>query len=265
MKYFKWLFCLWALSSCEEVISPSLIFSEEVPVIDASISTDLANCYVKLSKTAPYNSPGATKPLVGQQVEVRNRAGQVFPFREVSAGLYKPVEGFSGGQAGDFYFFKTTIEGKEYTANASLLPVPTIDSATYIYSENNPTRADGYYVSYYHQDPPEKNFYRWKVYKNGESIDGKTANIRNDANVNGKYLALSLPNTFQKGDTVDIELYGITNKGFLYLQSMNGLLTTNAPSQAVPENPNSNLAGNSTVLGFFMTSSISSVRVIIEK
>jgi hypothetical protein len=243
------------LAACEEVVEPSLIAADPVVVIEGWLSDQPGESYVRLSYTAPFNDPTNTPPLANAQVSVYNEQTGTMVFSEQGElGYYQPVFAAYSCMPGNTYSLRVEADGASYSATAFLPQPMGIDSLSVAYLQAGPDREEGFYVSYHYQDPPSKNFHLLRLARNGIPLPQERLEIRNDQNVNGKYLSLQVPAAFRQGDTVAVTFYSLTQSAYTYFDGVNLLIAAGSPSEAVPENPKTNIVSDAPVLGFFNAS-----------
>lgn len=242
--------------SCEEVIDPDLISEPPIVVVDGWLLPNSEETRVVLSRSAPFNSNEINPRIEDASVVIREQFGQSNLFRETKKGFYQPINtNFTTRNFGR-YNLEIQIDRVNYTSSIVVRNTPTIDSLTFSLVENTPLIEDGYYVTFYYQDPAaSKDFYYWEVLKNGILISEQDINISDDDNINGSYIELELDYVFEENDFVEVRLHSFTKEAYEYYQALKLLTESGSPAQAIPENPKSNLTsdkeGGEIILGFF--------------
>lgn len=172
---------------------------------------------------------------------------------------------------GNTYTLIVNIQNKQYEAQLTVAPLKSIDSLTYEFVPQSTTQEEGYYLSFYFQDPiATKNYYYWEVLKNGELISDQEIHITDDATVNGTNIEIELTDyPFQQDDVAEVRLHTITKETFEYYQALKLLVDAGSPAQSVPENPISNIKdvssdGPNQVIGYFNATLSSSKSIVIE-
>ena len=96
-----------ALASCEEVYTPKMDAIDGQLVVDAQITNDPSQNYVRLTKTSAFYSVQPAKPVTGAKVELVQVSGPVTTAYESGTG--------------SFYFNSTPIIGKSYKLRITIL------------------------------------------------------------------------------------------------------------------------------------------------
>ncbi|MEN7546459.1 DUF4249 domain-containing protein [Rapidithrix thailandica] len=259
----------WA---CEGLVDPELDTVPPVLVVDAWLMNQEGDTYVKLSETAPFNSPEPNKKVSAQTVYILDMMNDQkrIDFTEVEQGLYQPVDGGFYGEPGQKYQLKIVYQDQSYTAAAPLLPVPKLDSVTYVYKGEGDSQQAGYYITAHFQDPSGIRNYAWgRLFVNGENISPNAIDLFDDSNVDGRYLSLELPFALNFSDygnpdsmKVEIEMNSLTQNAYEYYQGL-GELIRGVSTNRVPQNPVSNIHGGA--LGYFTTSAVTKNTIVIRK
>ena len=156
---------LMITSSCLE---PFEINSEEIEakiVIEALITDQVQNHYVKISRTVDFNQGGRTPFIENAVVKVTVDDGSVInylhnPWQHAdSSGFYLSEFAF-GGQIGNTYVLEIEVDGVVYSASEEMLPVMPIDSLVYRL-EPDPdkgTTVDYYELFLYSREPQDMEY-----------------------------------------------------------------------------------------------------------
>lgn len=156
-KYFLYtLFILITLSfgfsGCEKVIDVKLEEGESQLVVDGfikfyydsvALKSGIENQVIKLRKTTPYLDNAAAPPALGATVKVTDALGRTFDFKdENNDGDYEYTGPFvlsfanpPMGFPGNFYLLDIKYNGEEFTSQAYMDSVPTIDSLSFSFQE----------------------------------------------------------------------------------------------------------------------------------
>ncbi len=144
--------------SCEEVYKPPMRDAGGELVVDALITNDLAQSYVRLSRSTGFYDVNAPEAVTGASVKLMDTRGNSFQGTEISAGKFtfskSPVAGQSYKLqiflAGDTYeseilpmppiptlsnFYTGHIEKKEYQSNSSGVPVAVTVTGQELYAD----------------------------------------------------------------------------------------------------------------------------------
>jgi hypothetical protein len=141
-------------SSCEKVIDVDLEEGESQLVVDGFITfyydsvalkSGIENQVIKLRKTTPYLDNSPAPPALGATVKVTDALGRTFDFKDDdNDGNYtytgpfllsftNPPMGFPG----NFYQLDIKYNGEEFTSQAYMDSVPTIDSLNFAFQEQS--------------------------------------------------------------------------------------------------------------------------------
>ena len=156
-----------------------------------------------------------------------------------------------------------------YTASSRLNPVNPLDSISLNYFDSFFT---GYEVRIYAWDSPRKDFYAFKVLKNGILLTDTLTEliVQNDVFFNGNY-TYGIPSQFlnddkpdeqvHEGDTITFELDGITEEYYHYIIEAQSQVFPQIPLfSGPPANISSNISDGA--IGFFAAYSIARSSVI---
>ncbi len=256
-----------ALSSCEEVVEPSLISANPILVVEGIVTDDFGDTRVNLSETTAFNDPNPNPQITGARVRVREgTSGQSYTFIEAELGVYVPLDpGFRGIPGTTYSLEISTVEGEDYFSNTRM-PFPLrLDSLSYEWQEETVEREEGFYVFYHYQDPDGPNYHLLEVWKNGQLQSSERIEVRSDENVSGKYLRLEIPSVFAPSDTVGLKILTLPSDAFEYYLGVNTLIEAGGPSEAVPENPVGNINGEQPSLGLFKASAVTEFEIILPE
>ena len=251
------------LPGCEKVIDIDLNESEPVVVIEGNLSQNEGTLEVKVSKTASYFSNQPVSKVENAVVTLENGPGFKLQAEETEPGYYK----IAGLQPNPRLVYRLTVgyDGQEYTGVSELKPVVKIDSLDIEYQQAQIFIEGGYRVLLYFTDPEgEENYYRVKLYKNGERFD-KVENLIlfDDSRHDGKTIQVRLRNQlFEPGDTVKVEMLSIDYNTWKYFSSLREMANLN-PGSPSPANPPSNLSNGA--LGYFSVWTSSTRELIIPE
>ncbi len=251
-----------AFFSCEKVIDVDLNDASPAIVIEGNLSYLNGELEVTVSETGSYFGNDAVAQINNASVILEHHTGIEFKIPNKGDGLYKR-EGILL-RPNNIYGLKVEVDGKAYSAESKLNPEVPIDSLGYEYFRGVAFFEGGYRVKLFFSDPPEKeNYYRIKVYQNGD-LQNRVDNliVFDDSNINGKVIEVTLRGQdFSAMDTARVELLSIDHKAWNYLSSLRDLANTN-PGSPAPANPISNF--DNGALGYFSAWSHDSKTIIIE-
>lgn len=263
------IFSLVALVSCEEVIDLDLGNAEPRIVIEGTITSDAGPYYVRINQSVDYGNLNEFPSLSGARVSLSSGGDDSELLEEVQPGVYASQE--FQGEPGKRYELEVEYEG-EYFQAASTMPatVTPIQSLEYVFEEETLFVDEGYYVTAYFADPEgEVNYYRFKMFVNGEPYyfdqDGimvKDDNfwLINDKFFDGKIMDFEFPQTLKAGDKVEVELHQVDRATYDYYRTLVDLMGFGG---VAPANPLSNWSNGA--LGYFGATSVTYASVIIEE
>jgi hypothetical protein len=254
------------LTGCAEKIDLDLVDTYSRIVVEASVSNRMDMHMVVLSRTANYFSSEATPRVEGATVSI-SKGSNRWILAERMAGMYIPAEKFSA-EPGQEYHLEIHYDGVDYRASSVMPDVPEIDSLTL---QRHSWNRDNKELIAHFQDPANtRDYYMWKVFLNGKDITNPIGRARfiSDEVVNGQYLSMPFF-TFRDdeqmpkpGDTIRVEMHGITEDYYLFLDAMRrNQGTVGGPFTGPPANIPGNI--DNGALGFFLVSNISEIVVIV--
>ncbi|MGI9542114.1 MAG: DUF4249 domain-containing protein [Cyclobacteriaceae bacterium] len=265
-----WIFSLLlGLLGCTNPLDDPLPVSTPKMVVQGWITDRPGPHEVVLSTTAPFDSNQPTPKIAGATVMIVDDQGAVYPLFESSRAGYYQTADTARGVVGRSYALKVfTKESMQYQSlPESLVAVPSIESFSCI-SDENQQGITGSTVSISFTDfANQPNFYRWKVFINGENKSGEVY-LGIDDFIDGNQLQVELGFYESKPlDVFRIEQLSLTESGFEYLEMLTtqtfGLGTVFSPAPApIPSNLHNVNNPNEQVLGYFGASSVASVAFV---
>lgn len=252
---------LFLLHGCEKVIDVDLNESEPAIVIEGSLSFGKGDLVVKVSKTSSYFGNAPTEKVEDAEVYLENGPGFRLKAEETEKGIYT----LTGLPKNTNSSYRLTVKADEelYSGVSELKALVKIDSINYEYLQEQIFFDGGYRISIYFEDPPdEENYYRVRVYKNGEPFnDADDIIVFDDSGFDGKGLRLRLRGQrFDEGDTAKAELLSIDKNAWEYFTTLDEMANLN-PGSPSPANPISNLSNGA--LGYFSVWAMSSGEIVI--
>lgn len=240
-------------------------------VVEGYVTTDTMPHYVRLTRTSDYFYNRPAPPVTDAVVSIED-GSRVYTMEEnpLIPGEYLTASDFHGIPGKEYTLMISQVDinedgiMEEYSASSELHPVNSIDSITLELMES--THFSFYQVRVYAWDPPVKNFYAFKVYKNGMLLSDSLANliVQDDVFFNGNY-TYGIPSQFLDqqredekiipGDTVTFELNGITEEYYKFVIEAQSEIFYQTPLfSGPPANISSNISNGAT--GFFTAYSI---------
>ena len=215
------------MTSCEDVIDVNVPNSEPRLVVEAFLDWEKGttgnNQTIKLSTSTPYFDTNINNNVVGASVKVtNNNTNDEYVFVDQNDGTYTitnfvPIINNS-------YALEIVYNGETYTANESLISVPEI--------KRTEQSLDGGFddevldVSIFWDDPiDQENYYLLKLIEEGDLfpiLEDDSDEFSNGNEMNEFFEKDKDENDdqeeFNPGDTVNITLYGISERYHNYIQ-----------------------------------------------
>jgi len=237
-------------TSCKKIIDVKTDTASSVLVIEGSITDDLVNQQIKLTKSVALSSENVFPTVSGATVKVSDDFGNNYLFTETKPGYYiNKMKGISGRK----YTLTVNAEGKNYTASSTMPNKVKLDSLSIV--NNSVFGSNRKTVAVHFKDPAnEKNYYRFFMYINKRQV--KNIYVNNDRLTNGNAIRIQLYynstdniEELKKGDVVDVEMLDIDSNVFDYWYSLSQQSDRGPNQGTTPSNPPSNLSNGA--LGYF--------------
>lgn len=119
---------------------------------------------------------------------------------------------------------------------------------------------------YAHEPQETKDFYLFKFYRNDTLVLDSPTDIyfSNDDLLAEEINGIPTASFYKMGDTGKVEMYSISNAGFIYYNDLINLLQSDGGMfGSPPVNPRTNVKGGA--LGFFQASSVVSETIKVEE
>lgn len=262
-----------AFFGCDEAIELDLKQTPPQYVVDALITDQLSDHYVKLSTSTDFYSEGKTPAVSGAEVEVSDSEGNTYQYleSETEAGLY--TANFEG-KPGNTYSLQIVLpDGETLTAEDEMAPLASIDSLVWDIDEraqDDPEEEGLYYrIRIFAREPAEtKDYYLFKFFRN-DSIQNFDSNtgvfFADDELISGYINGLESPELYRKGDEATFEMYRISRDAFLFYNDLNNILNGDGgmfgPS---PANPRTNILSEDGLgLGLFQVSALDRTSIVV--
>jgi len=278
--FIGWTMLAVGLGSCTEIIDIELDSTYQRLVVFGTVTDDSLQHQVQLSLSSDYFSNAPPPPVSGAVVQLES-GDRVFTMFENDTvpGLYSSGEAFRGkiGEAYRLIVSDLDADGngepEEYHAESTIPSGARVDSIKVTYFQS--PFFSGYQIFLYAFDPPERNWYNFKIWKNGELLTSRLSDyfIQTDDFYNGTYI-YGLPVGFLAdddpeemalpGDTVTLELNVIDQAYYQFISEAQLEIAGNNPLFSGPSaNISSNLDGDAK--GIFAAYSIQRVSRIIPE
>jgi hypothetical protein len=293
--YYSLLIILFTLSltSCEDVFQLDIPKTEPFIVVEGTITNVAGDQVIKLTKSQSLTEEGTAEGVKNAAVVVTDNTGKIYEFKDLTnTGRYvwKPTGANEiMGVVGNTYSLTIKTEGETYVAVSELKRVPTIDSMRFKFDEANLRQRgdgkpnEGYDGRFYATDlRGVGDCYRIKIYKNDRLYTGSDRIvIAYDAIGNKSPFGDGLPfirplrflastELYKENDKVRVELLSITEAHFdFWIQLRTELNNTGlfaTPAARIPSNINNiNATSTKRAAGWFGTSAVSSMEMVIDK
>jgi hypothetical protein len=238
---------LLILTACEKVINVDLNEAAPRIVIEGLIDDGPGPYKVLISKSASFfNQP--TLPIVsGAIVIIEDNTGITDTLAERAPGVY--VTSKTRG-----------IPGRVYTLTVLYDSLSLVKTETQHFNLGGSSGNEKNVSVYcYFRDPPEKNFYRLKVYSN-DTTNFERYRLYDDQYTNGEETELRVGYA-EAGDSLKIELLSLDRSTYGYYRTLADLIYSNPVFGSTPANPDSNLSNGA--LGYFGTCAVSTRKITI--
>ena len=261
------------LASCEEVVQLNLDSEEPVVIIEGMIIDKNIYQYVKVTQSVNFYSNNSFSIIDNATVTVSDGTTTYNfihnPGNEENLNGYYFSENPFLGEVGKTYTLSVNVNGNTYTAVDELFPVTAIDSLTFDINPDefeDPQEPNHFYeiLFYAHEPQDREDFYLFKFYRNDTLIRDEPNDIyfSNDDLLAEEINGIEIAGYFQVGDVGKVEMYSISNAGFVYYNDLINLLQSDGGMfGSPPVNTRTNITGGA--LGFFQCSSVVSSSIEI--
>ena len=278
--------------SCEDVIQIQIDDAQAELVVDAWLTNEVDTQSVRLSWSQSYFDNTNPPPIENANIFLLRGDGTTFEFIDDNNDGYYiwiPTKDESIGKVDDFFTLNIQLEGNRYYANTIMNRVPSIDSISQEFVENEFLHDDGIYVEFFARDFTGTGDAYWiKSFKNGKFL-GKASemNIAFDAGfdlgsqVDGIIFVppiralvneldddlMDIP--WKVGEVSKIEIHSLSHEAFNFLEIARDQIDNGSNGIfSIPlANTRSNIVNNSTgdaLLGFFNIAAVSAREIVIE-
>jgi hypothetical protein len=266
--------------SCTEIIDIELDSTYQRLVVYGTISEDSLHHQVELSLSSDYFSNAPSPKISGAMVEIES-GDQIIPCVENDTipGVYLTDQAFRGVPEQNYLIRISQLDvngdgaGETYTAQSKMPSGAIVDSIRVTYFQS--PFVSGYQIFMYAFDPPERNWYSFKIWKNHELLTDTLSKyfIQSDDFFNGTYI-YGLPVGFlidddpreaaQPGDTITFELNAIDQAYFNFIAEAQLEIAGNNPLfSGPPANVSTNIDNGAQ--GIFTAYAVQRISVIIPE
>ena len=261
--------------SCDVPIVLDVDQTTPIPVIEAQVTNKIGSSYIHITETVPFYYEGSIPRRTDAIITLTDEFGIVTGFDHYiglnpdSIGFYFPPMGFVA-ETGLTYTLKVAINGINYLATDTMMPINPIDSITYNIREPSvfdPIEDDEKYeILLYTKEPPEtKDYYMFKFFKNYEITRNSETDIYvfEDIALSENLDGLPAPIYYAENDTSVVEMFSITRAAFVYYSDLQIVLTNDGGMfSPPPANPRTNFSESTP--GFFLLASVVSDTLVIK-
>lgn len=261
-KIFFFALMVFTLASCTEVLSPEE--SEVTPrvVINAVLIKDSV-CKVKLTRTQGYYNSDPVPTITNATIVLTENGSTTETLTHTGNGVYEGSTII--GTVNSLYSIDVIVDGKTYTATATMLPVAPIDSLKYFYEPGSTIADEGYYPTIYAVEPAgETNYYMFKYYRNDSLMnDSGDFQVSDDRYLSTNIDGVPFPYAYKLNDVARLEMYSLNQVQYLfYTDFLAQIYSDGGFFSTPPANPRSNFSG-SDVIGVFQVSDMSTKSITI--
>ena len=257
--FILYLLPFFIISGCQKVINVDLNEAAPRIVIEGLVSDKRGPFTVQISRSGSYFNQPTLPKVSGATVVIKDNTGIVDTLNEMFPGIYLTRK--TKGVPGRTYTLQVLSDNLIYQASSSMLDHVNIDSLTLVKStfgrfdfEGGDQNQQHYEIHCFFKDPPAKNFYRVRVFKN-DSINTESYRLYDDQYTNGQETELRVSSA-EAGSTYRIDLESLDKSTYGYYRTLADLIYTNPFFGSTPANPNTNLSNGA--LGYFGACAISS-------
>lgn len=247
-----------SLESCTEIIDIELDSTYRRLVVYGEITTDSLHHQVELSASSDYFYNQPAPRISGALVELEFEE-ELIVLEEIDTlpGIYRAPVAFKGIPGVSYKLSISQVDvdedgvNEEYLAESTMPGALLLDSINLSYFKS--PFASGYQVLLYALDPPSREWYNFKIWKNSDLLTDTLIkySVQSDDFFNGNYI-FGLPVGFlsddeprealQEGDTVTFELNSIDQEYYNFVTDAQLEIFGNNPLfSGPPANVSSNI------------------------
>ncbi|WP_232526592.1 DUF4249 domain-containing protein [Marinilabilia rubra] len=266
-------------SGCTETIELELETAAKRLVVDGNVTNEQKMHFLRLSESVSFFSDSASPTVSGAQVLISDgiNVERLSEAQDIP-GIYYTSENF-GGVPGRTYSLSVSNvdidedgEMEEYTSHAPLPDVSAPDSITMEFDEGwNVWKI----LLYARENPETEDYYMFRLFKNGTLISNTISEYSvvsdkffDEGNANGIWVqsidAGQESGEFEEGDVITLQMCGITEEYFDFVQAVQ---QENRGQYPLFSGPPANVPGNISngALGFFSAFSVSYVSLLYHE
>lgn len=265
-------FLSWALgltllatlaSACEIETDVKLQDGDPRVILEMWLTDQPGPHTLRITRSTAFTGSPAPDYITGAVAVITDDDGQADTLVEVRPGHYETGH-FVGRQEHD-YTLTVDIEGETYIAQNRMRRINPILFSFTQYSDTL-VFGPGWYCGLVAQEPAgQGDFYQFRIYRNDSLFNGAgDLLLTDDKFVDGQLSPFLYPYPHEVGDTIIMEVRGLSNLSYDYLltlfQQTNG---AGGPFGSPPENVLTNVSNGG--LGFFGCAAVQRDTVIITE
>jgi len=229
------IFSLLLLSSCTERIDVKLGETYDRLIVEGNITTDTIEHSFYLSKTSSYFANQPSPKISGASILLEDDLGNTTKLTETEPGHYITPNNFFGIPERTYQvqidLNESIGENKSFEASSKLVSVNPIDSIGIAFNKFM-GRHGFWFVKLYAKDPAGvENYYMFRVFNNGQLLSDTLdkVSLTDDRLFDGNYTYgigvayfehVDDKPPFKIGDTVVLQMSGLTKEQFVYLNEV---------------------------------------------
>jgi len=254
---------IMAISGCQKVINVDLNEAAPKIVIEGLVTDRRGSYTLTITKSGSYFNQPTLQTVSGAIATITDNLNFTDTLKESGPGIYYTQK--LRGLPGETYNLKVIAEDAVYEGTSTMMSHVNIDSLKIVKSLTQGfdfganRNEDRYEIHCFFKDPPEKNYYRIRVFKN-DSINTQNYRLYDDQYTNGEFTELRVANA-SVGNTYRIELLSLDKSTYGYFRTLEDLIFINPFFGSTPANPNTNLTNGA--LGYFGACAISSRTIVV--
>ena len=268
------LLVLLSLFSCEETVILDVNELDDRLIIEGQLTDVLGRNFVKITRSRDFYFQGPAPRVTNATVEVSDELGvtHVFAHNPLNdpelEGFYYPVNPFAG-RIGGTYELNVNVDGQNYRAVETMLPVTEIDSLGVILDEEEMEEPEApgrfYEVTFFALEPQDrKDQYLFKFYRNDTLIKDFPTDIyfSDDEFLGDTIDNLTIAGWYADGDRCRVEMYSLTQEAFIFYSDLFNLLNNDGGMfSPPPADPRNNLSNGA--LGYWQVSALDEMEIVV--
>lgn len=271
IKYIVLILTTILFASCEEVVDLDLKTGTPRLAVDASIKwfkgTDGSQQKIKLTMTGSYYE-NTVPAASGATVTITNSANTAFDFIE-TPGTGEYICNNFIPVVGEKYTLNIVYNGQTYTASETLYATPEMEGP--VRKDDGGFTGDNIELTYYFQDNgEEKNFYSARIDTDIYPYPHYAA-LKDEFEQGNKMSLILSDEDFKAGSTVDLELYGVSERYYNFMMILISVTeggTGSGPFMTPPVNARGNIVNQTNAdnfaMGYFRLSEVDVINYTIQ-